>query len=172
MGSPDSTADSKTKFGIEPGNTELKKRKFESEDRENVSGSPRKKRGLDQNRKLAEVDINTAHLKESNISVKDIRAVVKEPTLKEQENKLSVPSLDIVPAVCNKSRSPRRQVLTKNIHLAQSARLFGSKPSNYAASSKKTIVLGSGSKAVYKAVPPSACQCFGQPQICTVCMSR
>ena len=159
--SPDSE-----KYGITPGNTQLKKRKFESEERENDPESPRKKRGVDggQSRKLAEVDMNTVHdLRDLKSQIKDVRVVVKDTPI-DQEN-LKIPqTLDTFP-LSNKARSPRRQVLTKNIHLAhQGTRLFGA--------SRKTIVLGSGSKAVYKSVAPSACQCFGQPQICSICNSR
>ena len=39
-------------------------------------------------------------------------------------------------------------------------------------SGKRAVILGTGSKAVYKAVAPTACDCYGTPKICSICMSR
>ncbi len=77
----------------------------------------------------------------------------------------------------DKNKSPRRMLLTKRALNMSYAKLYDSNTRRHHSGGdvlgrRTTVVIGSGNKAMYRSVAPSACQCFGLPSICSICMTR
>lgn len=88
-------------------------------------------------------------------------------------NNLTPPTPDLTKLVLSKNKSPRRYLLAKRTLMAKTKE---DKHSTVLLKNTKTSTIGKETKKVCfgKGVQsaPTSCQCFGLPQICSVCMAR
>lgn len=108
------------------------------------------------------------------------RADTKKEDTPQESNVLTPENVPFNPNL-SKNKSPRRMLLTKralNMTNQAQTKLFDAVPAKRHHSGgdllgrRTTVVVGTGSKAMYKAVAPSDCKCFALPSICSICMAR
>lgn len=119
---------------------------------------------------LTVVDTNMAQAEKEDIkvSVEDVDEVKTRDDKKASLAPSAGASAEIFHSGYIKTKSPRRMLLTKRaLDLSRGGVMPGK-----ANLQPRTMVVQQAGKSMYKAVAPSACQCFGQAMICSVCLSR
>ena len=140
--------------------TSPRKRK-RTEDTENLPESPRKRK--------TNLEAEAAALGELDLNTTDVEKKDKTQEEKDQRKSLTPTPAEMFQGAYNKTKSPRRMLLTKRaLDLSRGGAMLNKGNSIGA----RTVVVQQAGRSMYKSVSPSACQCFGQPMVCNVCVSR